>query len=348
MIVFSHGVCAATATPFLFSVMKQWSFTTIQHGPRKSLGLDLNEYAVLDLIYKDQTYPSSGGVSRLSVQQIADILGLSKGGVHGLIQRMIESQFVEMMPDVARKATPKFYETAYFDRSENERQRSESERNRSENERVYKEVSKVSKVNKSIVGKPDDAEKITPIVVGAITLLNELTKSAFKPSSKKTRDTIKARVNEGANLEDFEKVIRHKVAAWLNDPKQSQYLRPETLFGPKFEGYLQCANRAAQINAIESLIDIELSEDQGSLYLDYYQYTRDHYPRLFATTRIIPASEYFALKPGGKRHRGLSLKWSPGDLKSIFKTTHDEAAKLVDTGKTCPELIELLNQKLSK
>ena len=202
--------------------------------------------------------------------------------------------------------------------------------------------------NKSIVGKPDDAEKLTSIVKGAITLLNELTKSGFKPESRKTRDTIKARVNEGYTIADFEEVIRHKVADWLHDPKQSQYLRPETLFGSKFEGYLQCAKRANQINQIETLIDIELTEEQGQLYLDYYQYTRDRYPRLFTTTRIIPASEYFALKPGGKRHRGLSIQWSPGQLKSIFKSAHDEAAQLVDAGKHCQAVIEVLNQKLNK
>jgi len=203
-------------------------------------------------------------------------------------------------------------------------------------------------INKSIVGKPDDAGKLTQIVVGAITLLNDLTKSGFKPSSKKTRDTIKARVNDGYSLADLEEVIRHKVASWLHDPKQSQYLRPETLFGSKFEGYLQCAKRANQINAIEGLIDIELTEEQGKLYLDYYQYIRDRYPKMFTTTRIVPASEYFAIRPGGKRHRGLSIKWSPGELKSIFNRAHEEAAQLVESGKQCSAVIEVLNQKLNK
>lgn len=331
---------------------KNWPYSHIPHGPRKSLGLTLNEYAVLDMIYKDQVYPAHRGVSRVSINEIALALDLSKGGVFGIIERSVEKKYLEIMSDGARCTTTAFYEVAYTEaetgkpsRSENERGRSESERNRSESERYNNNNTDNTK---SIVGKPDDAEKLTPIVEGAITLLNELTKSGFKISSRKTRDTIKARVNEGYTLADLEEVIRHKVAAWLHDPKQNQYLRPETLFGSKFEGYLQCAKRANQINQIESLIDIELTEQQGQLYLDYYQYTRDKYPRLFTTTRIIPASEYFALKPGGKRHRGLSIKWSPGELKTLFKSAHDEAAQLVDAGKHCQAVIEVLNQKLSK
>ena len=45
-------------------------------------------------------------------------------------------------------------------------------------------------------------------------------------------------MSEDFTVEDFKKVIDIKVAAWKDDPKMSQYLRPATLFGTKFEGYL--------------------------------------------------------------------------------------------------------------
>lgn len=47
-----------------------------------------------------------------------------------------------------------------------------------------------------------------------------------------------ARVNEGFNLEDFKKVIDTKVKSWKGDNKMSAFLRPNTLFGNKFESYL--------------------------------------------------------------------------------------------------------------
>jgi uncharacterized phage protein (TIGR02220 family) len=71
-----------------------------------------------------------------------------------------------------------------------------------------------------------------------ITYLNEKTQSNYKASSKKTKDLITARWNEGFTLDDFKTVINKKSGDWLMDKKMSVYLRPETLFGTKFESYL--------------------------------------------------------------------------------------------------------------
>ena len=48
---------------------------------------------------------------------------------------------------------------------------------------------------------------------------------------------MKARLNEGFTEEDIRKVIDKKTEEWLGT-EMAQYLRPETLFGTKFEGYL--------------------------------------------------------------------------------------------------------------
>jgi uncharacterized phage protein (TIGR02220 family) len=51
---------------------------------------------------------------------------------------------------------------------------------------------------------------------------------------------IKARIAEGYSLEQAERVVKHKIAAW-HGTEQEQYLRPETLFGTKFGGYVEAA-----------------------------------------------------------------------------------------------------------
>ena len=71
-----------------------------------------------------------------------------------------------------------------------------------------------------------------------ITYLNEKADKNFKPNTKATIDKIKARINEGKTLEDFKKVIDIKTTKWKSDPKMNEFLRPETLFGNKFDGYL--------------------------------------------------------------------------------------------------------------
>ena len=75
-----------------------------------------------------------------------------------------------------------------------------------------------------------------------ISYLNEKAGTKFKPTSNKSREKIDARVNEGFTLEDFKTVIDKKCADWLHDAKMCKFLRPETLFGPKFEGYLNEIN----------------------------------------------------------------------------------------------------------
>ena len=57
----------------------------------------------------------------------------------------------------------------------------------------------------------------------------------YKHSTGKTKRCIEARWNEGFTENEFRKVIDNMTSQWLNDEKMNQYLRPETLFGTKFE-----------------------------------------------------------------------------------------------------------------
>ena len=71
-----------------------------------------------------------------------------------------------------------------------------------------------------------------------IDYLNKKIGSHYRSSSKSTRRLIKARYNEGFTDTDFKTVIDKKCSEWLRDANMRQYLRPETLFGTKFETYL--------------------------------------------------------------------------------------------------------------
>lgn len=70
-----------------------------------------------------------------------------------------------------------------------------------------------------------------------ISALNEATGASYKSSTKKNQELIQARWNEGFSLPEFLTVIRKKVAQWKGTENE-QYLRPITLFGTKFESYL--------------------------------------------------------------------------------------------------------------
>lgn len=74
--------------------------------------------------------------------------------------------------------------------------------------------------------------------VEIVNYLNAKSGKNFKNNTKETRRAIRARWNEGFRLPDFKRVIVTKCAKWKSDEKMVDYLRPQTLFGTKFEGYL--------------------------------------------------------------------------------------------------------------
>lgn len=70
-----------------------------------------------------------------------------------------------------------------------------------------------------------------------IDYLNQKAGTHFRHSSADTKKHIKARFNDGFSLEDFKTVIDKKSKEWKGTDME-KFLRPATLFGTKFEGYL--------------------------------------------------------------------------------------------------------------
>lgn len=90
------------------------------------------------------------------------------------------------------------------------------------------------------------------IYISVINRLNEKAGTNYRASSKATQGHINARLAEGYTVEDFFKVIDKKCAEWRGTDME-KYLRPETLFGSKFENYLNAPvmqNRTYGANGI--------------------------------------------------------------------------------------------------
>lgn len=93
---------------------------------------------------------------------------------------------------------------------------------------------------KDIIYSPatqDDASEKIPYKE-IVSYLNMRTGSQYRHTTKKTRELIRARWNEGFRLEDFKTVIDKKCVEWIGT-EWEKFLRPETLFrAGKFESYL--------------------------------------------------------------------------------------------------------------
>lgn len=81
-------------------------------------------------------------------------------------------------------------------------------------------------------------------IIKIIDYLNKKNNTNYKYNTNSTIKHISARLKEKYTIEDFKKVIDYKSKEWGESEKMKQYLRPETLFGAKFESYLQCAKSA--------------------------------------------------------------------------------------------------------
>ena len=80
-------------------------------------------------------------------------------------------------------------------------------------------------------------DNLSNMIVEIIEYLNSVCGTKFKPATPKTQTLIKARLKEGFVVADFKAVIDKKFADWKGTEFR-KYWRPETLFGPKFESYL--------------------------------------------------------------------------------------------------------------
>lgn len=107
------------------------------------------------------------------------------------------------------------------------------------NETVKKIISEYEKENENDNDNENDVSYHDSSTIREIVdYLNQKAGTNYRATTKKTKDHITARLNENWKIEDFKTVIDKKCADWLGDNKMEQYLRPETLFGTKFESYL--------------------------------------------------------------------------------------------------------------
>ena len=115
-------------------------------------------------------------------------------------------------------------------------------------------LSEPPKKKKSKVPKhPEAYEKI-------IYHLNCKANTLYRPSGTLNQKYIDARLNEGFTVENFITVIDKKCAEWLGTDME-KYLRPETLFGNKFESYL---NQVIQPRKQTGQNGIEIEHSSGN------------------------------------------------------------------------------------
>ena len=119
-----------------------------------------------------------------------------------------------------------------------------------------------------------DAAAVAETVVAH---LNAKTGSSFKVTPK-VQDLISDHLANGYNQDDFIAMINGMVAAWGQSDKMRTYLRPSTLFGDKFDEYLNVSTKSSDSGSFDTdeFFNDALKHSFGDELGDELQDTREH------------------------------------------------------------------------
>lgn len=120
------------------------------------------------------------------------------------------------------------------------------------------------KGNNTFNTKSNNIINNTSIIKDIVEYLNAKAETNFKATTKSTQQHIHARLEEGFNINDFRTVIDKKCLDWKGTEFE-QYLRPQTLFGTKFESYLNAPVLIKRQNKSTVAVE-ELPDDVKMLF----------------------------------------------------------------------------------
>lgn len=221
--------------------IKDTNFVTIQGWMRTKLNLKGNELLAYAVIYGfSQT---DGARFTGSRKYLAEWCGCSLATVDRTLNSLVDKGLISRTAYITTHGYRAVEYSATYPTTLNER--SEDER-RTENTNEPHVPTREPQPLLDEPQAPTQAKTPDP-TKEVMDYLNQRAGTHYKATTANTRKLIKARLNEGFTIEDMKLVIDKKSAEWLNNRDMVQYLRPETLFGNKFESYLN-ARTATQPN----------------------------------------------------------------------------------------------------
>lgn len=195
--------------------------------------------AIFDYVFND-VEPELSGMSKAIFKNLKRPIDISKSQSKRRINKTKEEtgEKPEKEPEEEPQKNTSMMSMSNINKKDNrDKDRGMGEEKEKEEEKE-KGIDDVSKLKELPNKDTNDTSKLGEMSKEIINYLNKKAGTRYRESSKTTRSHINARISEGYTIDDFKTVIDKKCESWLNDKKMSKYLRPETLFGTKFEGYL--------------------------------------------------------------------------------------------------------------
>lgn len=194
------------------------------------------------------------GCYEISIKQMSNDLGYSKDSVEALLKRFIEIHeiidynfktneiFIKHWYKYNWTNSPRLDKPLISDIEKIKTPRFKEELIDIYNSRDTVCIPYVYGMDTTDTDTVSDTVSVSDTVAEIIGYLNQKLNSRYRVQNKVTQKHIKARLADGFTIDDFITVIDKKYDEWYGTSMQ-QYLRPETLFGTKFESYLNAPKR---------------------------------------------------------------------------------------------------------
>ena len=157
-------------------------------------------------------------------------------------------------------------------------------------------------ISSSIKKEYKESQQERDFTAVVVDYLNEKAGTHYRAGVAKTQALIKARANEGFTEADFRTVIDKKCADWIGT-EYEQYIRPQTLFGTKFESYLngvpynnRCQTQKKRPANVPDWVPDEVVNQPDFKCMD----TLLNYPSYGIVTYVTTAGQYGTWEPETK------------------------------------------------
>jgi len=163
-------------------------------------------------------------------------LKMKSSSVRNYMEKLKKAQNLDMQPD-SHYTIVTICKYDIYQRSEEEEGQ---EKGQASNRQVTGKGQAKDTNNKVYIENKEKKDIYTEVRREIISYLNQkfTPKKNYRPDVANSKKHIDARLKEGYSLDNFKRVIDVKYSQWGNDDEMSKYLRPETLFGTKFDSYL--------------------------------------------------------------------------------------------------------------
>jgi len=185
-------------------------------------------------------------------KQIAEKAKVNESKVERILNRFEREQMIDQQKSPQKRLITVLNWSSYQKGKQPNEQPNEQPMN---NQRTTDEQQ--MNTNKNIrIKEVKNKDSFKDIVEKVIAYLKCTTGHTYKQKPANSRHLI-ARLNQGYSMKDSMTVIRLKTIDWEDNSDMKKYLRPETLFGTKFDSYLQSEITGRTAAELDEMINQE-------------------------------------------------------------------------------------------